>query len=76
MINGAIYPVDNGDIFWDTDDELDLSIRYQVTSNLEIYFDAVNLTDMGARRYGHQANNPIEFEKFGPRYLGGLRFNF
>ena len=76
VINGAIYPVDNGDIFWDTDDELDLSIRYQVTSNLEIYFDAVNLTDMGARRYGHQTNNPIEFEKFGPRYLGGLRFNF
>jgi TonB-dependent receptor len=75
-INGALYPVDNGDIFWDSDEELDLSVRYQVTSNLEAYFDAVNLTNQGARRYGHTDQNPIEYEKFGQRFIGGVRFNF
>ena len=75
-INGALYPVDNGDIFWDSDEELDLSVRYQVTSNLEAYFDAVNLTNAGARRYGNTDQNPIEYEKFGQRVIGGVRFNF
>ncbi len=76
MINGGIYPNGDGDIFWDTDDELDLSVRYQFSTGLEIYMDAVNLTNMGARRYGDKDIYPIEFEKFGPRYMAGARFNF
>ena len=76
VINGAVYPVDNGDIYWDTDEELDFSVRYQVNARVEVFLDAVNLTDMGARRYGDQSRYPIEFEKFGPRYIGGVRFNF
>jgi len=75
-INGSLYPVDNGDIFWDSDEELDFSARYQVTQNIEAYFDAVNLTNAGARRYGHDESHPIEYEKFGPRFIGGVRFNF
>ena len=51
-------------------------MRYQVNETFEIFADAVNLTDTGARRYGDQSQYPIEFEKFGPRYIGGLRFNF
>lgn len=76
VINEATYAVDNGDIFWDTDDELDLSIRYQLNTGLEIFMDAVNLTNRGARRYGDQDIYPIEFERFGPRYVAGVRFNF
>jgi TonB-dependent receptor len=75
VINGNVYPVDNGDIFWDSDEEMDLSVRYQINPRVEVYFDAVNLTNMGARRYGDDSRYPIEFEKFGPRYIGGIRFN-
>jgi TonB-dependent receptor len=75
-IGGTTYPVDNGDIFWDSDEELDLSVRYRVTGNIETYFDAVNLTNQGSRRYGHDSQHPIEYEKFGPRFIGGVRFNF
>jgi TonB-dependent receptor len=76
LINGAVLPVDNGDVFWDGDEELDLSVRYQVNQNVEVYFDGVNLTNQGARRYGDSTAFPIEFEKFGARYIGGVRFNF
>ncbi len=76
VIDGAVYPVDLGDVFWDTDEELDLSVRYQLNNGLELFMDAVNLTDMGARRYGDQSSFPIEYEKFGPRYIAGLRFNY
>lgn len=74
--NGGVFPADNGDIFWDSDEEIDLSVRYQLNKNWELFFDGVNLGDMGARRYGDQKRYPIEFEKFGPRYIGGFRFNF
>jgi TonB-dependent receptor len=76
VTNGLVNPVDNGDIFWDADEELDLSIRYQVTENTEVYFDGVNLTNQGARRYADTKAFPIEYEKFGPRYIGGVRFSF
>jgi TonB-dependent receptor len=76
LTNGIVHPVDNGDIYWNGDEELDLSVRYQVTPNAEVYFDGVNLTNQGARRYGDTTAFPIEYEKFGPRYIGGVRFNF
>jgi len=75
-INGNTYPNGNGDIFWDSDEELDLSIRYAVTQNIEAYFDAVNLTNQAARRYADSDSFSIEYEKFGPRFIGGVRFNF
>jgi TonB-dependent receptor len=76
VVNGGVYPTDNGDIFWDSDEELDLSVRYQVNKNVEVFFDGSNLTNQGARRYGDQSRYPIEYEKFGRRYVGGVRFNF
>jgi len=76
VVNGAVVPTDNGDIYWDSDEEVDFSARYQVNSNIEVFFDASNLTNAGARRYGDQKQYPIEYEKFGPRYVAGVRFNF
>ena len=76
VINGGTYPTDNGDIFWDSDEELDFSARYRVNKNVEVYFDASNLTNQGSRRYGDQSRYPIEYEKFGRRFVGGVRFNF
>ncbi|NQE60994.1 TonB-dependent receptor [Caulobacter sp. RHG1] len=74
--NGVSYASDNGDIFWDSDEELDFSARYRVNKNVEVFFDASNLTNQGSRRYGDQSRYPIEYEKFGRRYVGGVRFNF
>jgi len=75
-IAGGVYPVDNGDIFWDADEELDISARYQINDRFEIYVDGANLTNQGSRRFGDQSRYPIEFEKFGRRYTGGVRFKF
>ncbi|MDC7693561.1 TonB-dependent receptor [Asticcacaulis sp. DXS10W] len=76
IVNGVAMPADNGDIYWDEDEEVDLSVRYQINNNLEWFFDGSNLRNQGARRYGGTSIYPIEFEKFGPRYVAGLRFNF
>jgi TonB-dependent receptor len=76
VVGGQVVPTANGDIFWDEDSELDLSVRYRLTKNLEIYADGVNLIDGPGRRYGDNTSFPIEYEKFGRRYIAGVRFNF
>ena len=81
---------DAGDTYWAADDELDFSARYAVTKNFEIYFDASNLLNKPGRRYSepgnlltalgtptpHTESYTIEYERFGRRFTGGVRFNF
>ncbi len=67
---------DGGNFFWAADDELDFSARYAVNQNLEIYFDASNLLNGAGRRYVRDSIYTIEWERFGRRYTGGVRFTF
>jgi TonB-dependent receptor len=68
--------VDGGNTYWAADDELDASVRYAVTDNLEVYFDASNLTNNPGRRYSRESQYTIEWERFGRRFDVGVRFNF
>lgn len=81
---------DAGDTYWAADDEMDLSARYAITPNFEIYVDASNLLNQPGRRFAEPGNlltatgtptpftdsYTIEWERFGRRYSGGIRFNF
>lgn len=81
---------DAGDTYWAADDEMDFSMRYAITPNFEVYFDASNLLDQPGRRYSEpgnlltaggvttprQENLTIEYERFGRRYTGGVRVTF
>lgn len=81
---------DAGDTYWADDDELDFSARYEVFDGFEIYFDASNLLNNPGRRYSDPSNllnasgiptvrngqYTIEYEGFGRRYNGGIRFTF
>ncbi len=71
-------------------DEFDFSMRYAITPNFEVYFDASNLLDNPGRRFAEpgnlltaqgsaspfQDNLTIEWERFGRRYTGGVRITF
>ncbi|MCW3849032.1 TonB-dependent receptor [Sphingomonas sp. LB-2] len=81
---------DAGDTYWAADDEIDVSARYAVTPNFEIYFDASNVLNAPGRRYSEPGNlltatgvptptntiQTIEWERFGRRFSGGVRVNF
>lgn len=81
---------DGGDTYWAADDEMDVSARYAITRNVEIYFDASNVLNNPGRRYSEPGNlltaggiptpktdnQTIEWERFGRRYSGGIRVNF
>ena len=65
-----------GDLFWDTDGELDASIRFSVTPNFEIYAEGGNLLNGPGRRYAGTKARTLEFEKFGRRFQAGARVTF
>ena len=65
-----------GNTFWASDDELDFSARYAINDNIEVYFDASNLLNEPGRRYSREPIYTLEWEQFGRRYTGGVRFVF
>ncbi len=81
---------DGGDTYWAADDEMDISARYAITKNFEIYADVSNVLNQPGRRYSEPGNlltaagtpsptstvQTIEWERFGCRYSGGVRVNF
>ncbi|MDJ0278715.1 TonB-dependent receptor [Sphingomonas sp. 2R-10] len=75
-INGLSRPVDGGDFYWAKDNELDASVRYAVTRNVELYGNFSNLLNGPGRRYVRDTRYTIEHETFGRRYQAGVRVNF
>lgn len=69
-------PDTGGDIYWATDEELDASIRYALTRLFEVYVDASNLLNGPGRRFAGTSARTLEFERFGRRFLGGVRFTY
>lgn len=76
VINGVNRGVDGGDFYWAKDDELDASVRYAVTRNVELFGNFSNLLGGPGRRYVRDTRYTIEHETFGRRYQAGLRVNF
>ena len=65
-----------GNFYWAKDDELDISARYAITKNFEIYADLSNLLNGPGRRYAGIDARTIERETFGRRYTGGIRVTY
>lgn len=65
-----------GDEFRKAYGNLDLTLRYALTSNLTLFADASNLTDETYIAYEGDTNHPSEVEQIGRRFMAGLRFNF
>lgn len=65
-----------GDNFWQSVGRLDLSARYALNPQVELFVNANNLLDEPGRRYVGTPERVIEYEKFGARFMGGARLNF
>lgn len=65
-----------GDFYWAADDELDISARYALNKNVEVYVDLSNLLNGPGRRYAGIDTRTIERETFGRRYTGGIRVTY
>jgi TonB-dependent receptor len=55
---------------------LDVNISYDVTRNIALSFEAINLTSEPVRTYGRDESNLWFAQELKPRYLLGARFRF
>jgi TonB-dependent receptor len=67
---------EGGDGYWQKVGRLDLSGRYAISPQVEMFVDATNLLDEPGRRYVGIPIRVLEYEKFGARFMGGVRINF
>lgn len=56
--------------------QFDLSLGYEISDNLSVSFDAINLTGEDIRWHGRSENMMIRLEDQDPRYAVGMRYKF
>ncbi|MCA1245531.1 TonB-dependent receptor [Massilia sp. MS-15] len=56
--------------------QLDLSVGYNISKNLSLQFEAINLTDEIKRIHGRTERNLLFVEQSGPRYMMAARYKF
>jgi len=56
--------------------QLDLNVSYQITDNLTVSVEGINLTDESMRTHGRNDRQLYELFDYGPRYMFGVRYNF
>jgi TonB-dependent receptor len=54
--------------------QIDLSTSYQITDKLNVYFEALNLTDETLSTHGRFDNQMLDVFAYGRRYALGARF--
>lgn len=56
--------------------QLDLNVSFQVTDNLTLSVEGINVTDESTRVHGRNSHQLYTLEQFGPRYMFGARYKF
>ncbi|GGD82479.1 TonB-dependent receptor [Croceicoccus mobilis] len=66
----------NNPEFGEAAGQLDVSASVNVTDNISVFFEGVNLTDEMTIQNANSTYRRIFMETYGPRYYGGVRFRF
>jgi len=56
--------------------QVDFSTSYQVTKNISVFFEALNLTNETQSTHGRFSNQLLDVFAYGRRFTGGARFRF
>lgn len=63
-------------VYVDEYGQLDLNVSYDITDNLAVSFEAINLTQETQRTFGRDTTNLWLAQEQDPRYLLGVRYKF
>lgn len=66
----------SGDLFWEGQQRVEFSGRYQIGENITLYADINNITDERGLRWQGTSASPYELEYFGRRFLFGIRARY
>jgi len=57
-------------------EQIDLSVSYNITNDLTVMFEGLNLTGEDIRQHGRSTRQLWYLEEFGPRYQLGAKYKF
>lgn len=63
-------------IFTEAYGQIDVSASYDITDNLNVFVEGLNITDAATRRHGRFKEQLIDYETYGSRYSLGVRAKF
>jgi outer membrane receptor protein involved in Fe transport len=63
-------------IYVEAYDQIDLSLGYDITDQLAVSLDAINVTGEDVRWHGRSVNQVMRLEDQDPRYAIGARYKF
>jgi TonB-dependent receptor len=67
---------DRNPVFYAPFGTVDVNINYDITENIQISFEGINLTSESVRSYGRDSTNMWFAQELKPLYLIGARFKF
>ena len=56
--------------------QLDMSVNYDITDNLTVFFEGINLNDETEQGFGRYEEQFLFARQYGPRYTLGARYSF
>ena len=65
-----------GDVYSDTNATLGIKVSYDVTKQVQVYFEGANLTNEEDYRYAASRNRMVEAERFGRTYRAGISWSY
>ncbi len=63
-------------VFIDSFEQLDLNVSYNITEDLAVSFEAINITGENTRSFGRTRVQTFFGQEQSPRYVLGVRYNF
>jgi TonB-dependent receptor len=63
-------------VFYEPFGQLDLNVSYELTDNILLTFEGINLLEEGVRTYGRDESNLFFAQELDARYLVGARYKF
>jgi TonB-dependent receptor len=63
-------------VFYEAFGQLDLNVGYDLTDNILLTFEAINLLEEGVRTFGRDESNLFFAQELDARYLVGARYKF
>ncbi len=62
------------DVYQDAHTQLDMSVKYTINDNFQLYFDGINLTDEPFYAYQNKRRFNAQYEEYGRTFILGLNF--
>ncbi|HVJ38584.1 MAG TPA: TonB-dependent receptor, partial [Stenotrophomonas sp.] len=76
FLNGLSDGKGSNPLYTEAYGQLDMNISYNLTENLTLSLEGINITNETTRVHGRNSHQLYTVDQLGPRYMFGVRYTF